>query len=201
MTTKIAVIILTVAAISVAVLFSFQTITGNNQETSSNIPLPNIHLRPQLLTFGTYVTPDSAQNPIDPPERFTGYHTALDIEILDGEENTEVPVQAVCDGKILQSGSVEGYGGLIVQQCTLSDQEVTVIYGHLDIASLAFQDMYVVKGQVIAKLAPEKSIDSGHTRKHLHLGIHKGTEIDVRGYVDFEEELQEFLDPKVVLGI
>ena len=199
MNLKIVVALITAVAL-VAFLFSYKVITGNNTQLS-NIPLSNMKERPQLLLFGMYVTPDPAQNPIDPPERFTGYHTALDIETLNYEQTEEVPVKAVCDGNVLKSGVVEGYGGVIIQQCVLDNQDVTVIYGHLDTATLAFENMHVIQGQRIGTLAPHKSEASGNTRKHLHLGIHKGTDIDVRGYVDSEEELNEFLDPKEVLGI
>lgn len=168
---------------------------------TNNVPLPNMNARPQLLRFGMYVTPDPDQNPISPPERFIGYHAALDLEIIEGEEDKDVPVRAVCNGTIVLSTSIKGYGGTIVQQCTLKEQIVTVLYGHLDLSSLSKIDSETAKGQVIGKLAPAGTEDSGHTRKHLHLGIHKGETIDVRGYVQNEKELEAFIDPKEILDI
>lgn len=148
-----------------------------------------------------YVTPDPDQNPIDPPERFTGYHTALDFEILPGEKTQEIPVRAVCDGPVVQSGFIEGYGGAVIQQCTLNSQTVTTLYGHLKTESLASPQAQLQIGDQLGILADHNSEDSGQTRKHLHLGIHKGPEIDVRGYVQNEEELGSFLDPKQVLDL
>src|SRR5688572_13778429 len=72
-------------------------------------PLSEGERREKKLTFGMYVTPDPEQNPIDPPERFTGYHTGLDLEILPEEENEEVPVLAACDGKIVSTKEIAGY--------------------------------------------------------------------------------------------
>src|SRR5688572_9758151 len=76
-------------------------------------PLEKIDQRDKKLTFGLFVTPDPSTNPIDPPERFTGYHSALDLEILPGEENVDAKVFAACDGKVLLARESEGYGGLI----------------------------------------------------------------------------------------
>ncbi len=160
-------------------------------------PLDNTSSRPTPLYFGLYVTPDPAQNPIDPPERFTGYHTALDFEILPGEENKEVPVYAVCDGPIVYQEWVEGYGGTIVQECVWKGAPITVLYGHLSTDSFtANRGDRITHGTKIGALADGKSQDSDDTRKHLHLGIHKGTELEFRGYVQEENELDAFIDPR-----
>lgn len=168
--------------------------------STPSVPLEKMSSRQMPLHFGLYVTPDPAQNPIDPPERFTGFHTALDIEILPDEEAIEVPVYAICDGEVIYARWTEGYGGVLVQSCVIDDHEVTVLYGHLDTASLthAVGDP-AVRGDRIAVLAPAHSKDSDQTRKHLHLGIHKGPEIELMGYVDDESRLQEFIDPMMVL--
>jgi murein DD-endopeptidase MepM/ murein hydrolase activator NlpD len=161
-------------------------------------PLPGASSRPTPLHFGLYVTPDPEQNPIDPPERFTGYHVATDFETYRGERNKKVPVYAICEGPIAFSGFADGYGGLLTQSCRIDDQAVTVIYGHLDMASLTPSGTKVGTGQQIAILGAAKSEDSGDTRKHLHLGIHKGGG-DVRGYVQTEAETNQFIDPMTVL--
>ena len=164
-----------------------------------DIPLPSTESRLTPLEFGLYVTPDPAQNPIDPPERFTGYHTGLDIEILSDEEHEEVPVSALCDGSIVFSDEAEGYGGVVVQTCTVDDQDVTVLYGHLLLSSLVPIERHIVRGQRIGMLAPARSRDSGQTRKHLHIGIHKGSHIELLGYVTDASFLQEFIDPSTLL--
>ncbi len=171
-----------------------------NEQSELGWPLPRSEEREKKLTFGLFVTPDPNQNPINPPERFTGYHSALDLEILPDEHDQEVPVSAACDGTILQAGPVEGYGGLIVQSCRVQDQDVTVLYGHLDYNQFRKQAGETVKrGEEIGMLGDEESPESGLTRKHLHFGVHKGTEIEVLGYVQTEAELGQFLDPLPLL--
>jgi murein DD-endopeptidase MepM/ murein hydrolase activator NlpD len=164
-------------------------------------PLNNIEEDDLLLTFGLYVTPDPNQNPIDPPERFTGYHTALDVEVETNELNQEVPVFAICDGEVVYRQNVEGYGGVLIQQCTYAGDEVTVLYGHLDLDSIPAQVGEAVKARdTVGNLGDHKSAETSENRKHLHLGIHKGTEIELRGYVQTEGELEAFIDPAIVLG-
>ncbi len=145
------------------------------------------------------MTPDPATNPIDPPERFTGYHAATDFEILPGEEHQEIPVYAVCAGTIVFSGFSEGYGGLVTQFCSLDDQDVTVIYGHLAVDSLIPPGTMAETGAMLGILGSARSSDTDGSRKHLHLGIAKGHGSEVRGYVQEESELELFLDPEDVL--
>jgi len=163
-------------------------------------PLPQASLRPTPLHFGLYVTPDPAQNPIDPPERFTGYHAATDFEIFRGEVHSEIPVYAICTGPVLFSGFSEGYGGLLTQRCILDGEPVHVIYGHLEVASLPGEQQDIGKGESIGVLGAAHTNDTDQNRKHLHLGIRKGDVSDVRGYVEYPEELQLFIDPQTVLG-
>lgn len=164
-------------------------------------PVDAYQKRPLLLTFGMNVTPTSENNPIVPPERFSGYHSALDIEIYPDEINKKVTVNASCAGKILTIGMVNGYGGVLVQSCKINNQEVTILYGHLD------PDDFLVKfgdsvkaGDDIGILAPHKTAKSGFNRKHLHLQIHRGTNIVLRGYVSREEDLAQYIDPQSILA-
>jgi murein DD-endopeptidase MepM/ murein hydrolase activator NlpD len=146
-----------------------------------------------------YVTPEPEHNPLDPPERFTGYHSGLDFEIRESELNIDVPIYAVCSGSVLYSGFAEGYGGLLVQRCMLENEEVTVLYGHLDQEGLVAEATVVEPGAQIGKLAPSRTLWSGWNRKHLHLGIHRGDATDMRGYVQESAELADFMDPASVL--
>ncbi len=163
------------------------------------VPIHDIGIRPTLLTFGMYVTPDPANNPISPPERFIGYHVGTDFEVTKEELDVNVPVFAICSGKVVMSGFVEGYGGLIVHRCKINGESVTVLYGHLFLSSLPKNGTSVVAGKQIALLGPARSHDTDGNRKHLHLGIHRGTGIDVRGYVQTKEEISEYIDPLLVL--
>ncbi|MEK7183569.1 MAG: M23 family metallopeptidase [Patescibacteria group bacterium] len=162
-------------------------------------PLDRSDNRPKLLTFGLYVTPDPEQNPIDPPERFTGFHSALDYEVFGDEIGQDVKVYAICDGEVVYRNDVEGYGGTFIQQCVYQGQEVTVLYGHLDLASIEPELKDALKaGDVIGILGEHKTAETSDNRMHLHLGIHKGTDIELRGYVQNESELEAFIDPSVV---
>lgn len=163
-------------------------------------PLNDFSSRPKLLRFGMYVTPDPNQNPIDPPERFTGYHTALDIETFPAEADRDIPVFAVCDGTILAAQTAEGHGGVIVQSCVVNGESVTVLYGHVDPVSFThFEGSRAGKGDQLALLAAAHTEASGLNRKHLHLSIHKGSEIEYAGYVQSRDELQAFIDPRPLL--
>jgi len=156
-------------------------------------PLANAKSRITKKPFGIYITPQTS--PVQ-PEKFTGYHTGTDFETISQEADTVVPVYAVCTGKIRVQEIVQGYGGVIVQDCTLDNQPVTVLYGHLNIrqAHVLLVGAEVKAGDRISSLAPANSELSGGERKHLHLGIHKGSQIDYRGYVQNKSELSGWLD-------
>ncbi len=163
-------------------------------------PLPNAAHRAKPLSFGLHVTPDPETNPIDPPERFSGFHAAQDFEVSAGEVDGDVPAYAICSGKVIFSGIVEGYGGLLVHRCKIDGEHVTVLYGHLALKGMAKEGKSVRSGQTVGLLAPARSYESGMNRKHLHLGIHKGKNLDVRGYVQTEEELSTYIDPMTILS-
>jgi murein DD-endopeptidase MepM/ murein hydrolase activator NlpD len=180
--------------IVVAAAWAFKRMPA--KEMALAYPLSDFNDRPKLLTFGLYVTPDPEQNPIDPPERFVGYHTALDLEILDGEEGKDVDVFAICAGNVIAARTAEGYGGVLVQACTINGQAVTVLYGHIDPSSFTKQaGNPVAKGEKIAVLGDGRTAETGDTRKHLHLGIHKGSEEVLAGYVQTQTELENYIDP------
>lgn len=162
-------------------------------------PIRDAALRATPLHFGLRVTPKPEDNPIDPPERFTGYHVGQDFEVGKEELNVDVPIFALCYGKVLFSGFAEGYGGLVVQQCTLQGKAMTVMYGHLTLEGLPKVKTTLRPGDKISVLAPANSHDSDGNRKHLHLGISNGKAIDMRGYVQTEAEMAEFLDPAKVV--
>ncbi len=162
-------------------------------------PLDRASERDQKLTFGLYVTPDPEQNPIDPPERFTGYHTALDYEIFPDEIDQPVKVYGACDGKVVYKKWVEGYGGTFIQTCLWEGETVTVLYGHLDIGSITLEVGDQVKpGDEIGELGDGQSEETSFNRKHLHLGIHKGGEVELLGYVQDQADLANYIDPATI---
>lgn len=172
---------------------SQENVVEVNKEDTVNYPLNDSLSRITKKPFGIYITP---QNSPVSPERFSGYHTGTDFEIFDDEKEKSVEVKTVCDGEILRAGKVSGYGGLVVQDCTINEQVVTVLYGHLNLSDLRKLKLgsTLEEGAVIAKLGEDKSLDTNGERKHLHLGIHKGGKIDVWGYVNAEKELEGWID-------
>ena len=163
--------------------------------------LDRAEARERKLTFGRFVSPTAKDNPIQPPERFTGYHTALDFEIFPDEKDQDVWVYASCNGPVVLRRWVEGYGGTLVQTCRIQDQDVTVLYGHLELTSIApsLGDT-LNQGDRIGRLGDDHSEETSNTRKHLHFAVHKGKDIALRGYVDQKQALDAYLDPEPLFG-
>ncbi|MDR3559489.1 MAG: peptidoglycan DD-metalloendopeptidase family protein [Candidatus Pacebacteria bacterium] len=156
-------------------------------------PLPDAKTRVTKKPFGIYITP--ATSPVQ-PERFAGYHTGADFEIFPSELNATVPVDAVCSGKLALKEYASGYGGVAVESCTLASQSITVIYGHLNLASVKPNIGDVMPaGQPFADLGANKSVETNGERKHLHLGFHKGTAINILGYVQNKSQLNNWINP------
>lgn len=164
--------------------------------TSSAIlvdPLPNTRARITKKYFSTFVTPKNS--PVK-PESFRGYHTGVDLETTADEANIDVPVSAACTGAIHVERWASGYGGVVVQACSISGKAVTVIYGHLRLASVKYKVGQSIKqGQAFAVLGTGYSHETDGERKHLHFAIHRGTSINLLGYVQHKISLANWLDP------
>jgi hypothetical protein len=66
----------------------------------------------------------------------------------------------------------------------------------VDIASVTKQPGdQAKKGERIAILGDHKTAETGDTRKHLHLALHKGPNPVYAGYVTSEGELKNYIDP------
>ncbi len=169
---------------------------NKNAQNNSNgfvPPLPDAAARVTKKPFGIYVTPQ--HSPVQ-PERFTGYHTGADFETFPGEQNTTVAVHAVCAGTFRLKEYASGYGGVAVEQCALNGAPITVIYGHLNIATIAPNvGDKIAAGQTIGDLGKGYSVQTDGERKHLHLGFHKGTAINILGYVQNKADLSQWIDP------
>jgi len=136
------------------------------------------------------------------PERFSGYHTGTDFEINEGELDQEVNIYSVCEGEIIQKSTVNGYGGVVIQRCLLDNQSITVIYGHVSLKSVGLEvGDKLTAGEKFAVLGKDKSFETDGERKHLHLGIHKGSSVEVRGYVQEGDELSQWVDIEDLLSI
>jgi hypothetical protein len=155
-------------------------------------PISNSLNRITKKTFGLYVTPKNS--PIS-PERFTGYHTGVDFETTPEEQNIDVSIYAVCTGPLLLKKMANGYGGVAVQSCQINQEAVTVVYGHLRLASIASSPNSILsQGQQIGVLGTGFSSETSGERKHLHLGIHKGKVVNILGYVQNKGDLSQWID-------
>ena len=164
----------------------------HNDKNGLTQPLPFSHDRVTKKPFGIFVTPE--KSPVD-GERFSGYHTAVDYEISKEEDFKPVPVFAVCSGELLSKKMVSGYGGVVTQACLFDDQPVTVVYGHVGVTQISYDvGEHISAGAQITTLAEGNSEESGKERKHLHLGVYKGKNLDIRGYVPKEFQLNNWID-------
>jgi len=156
-------------------------------------PLDRASDRVTKKPFGIFVTP---QNSPVQPEKFRGYHTGADFEIFPEELDADVPVRAVCAGKLQAKKYATGYGGVAVESCDLNGQPITVIYGHLKLASVNSSVGTDLKaGDAIGVLGKAYSAETSGERKHLHLGFHKGASVNILGYVQNKAELSGWIDP------
>lgn len=156
-------------------------------------PLPDAGARVTKKPFGIYITP--ATSPVQ-PERFRGYHTGADFEVFPAELDAVVPVSAICGGKLLMKEYASGYGGVAVEGCTLEGNPVTVVYGHLKLSSITAKvGDKLLAGEKLGILGKNKSAETDGERKHLHLGIHKGTSVNILGYVQNKNSLSAWIDP------
>jgi pimeloyl-ACP methyl ester carboxylesterase len=147
--------------------------------------------------FGIFITPETS--PVS-PERFRGYHTGADFEATVGEEDTLL-VPAICRGELVYSNWVNGYGGVAVQKCTIDTEVVTVLYGHIDHASVTLPIGTIFEeGAIIGHLGEGFSEETNGERPHLHLSVHTGDSIELRGYAENEEELSAWRDPLTVIN-
>jgi murein DD-endopeptidase MepM/ murein hydrolase activator NlpD len=147
--------------------------------------------------FGIYITPKTS--PVQ-PEKFQGYHTGTDFETTPAEQTVDVPIYAACSGKLLMKKYAAGYGGVAVQSCILEGQNVTIIYGHLRLSSIMPNvNDSLSAGQQIAVLGTGYSQETDGERRHLHFGIHKGTAVNILGYVQKQSDLNNWLNAEQFL--
>ncbi len=167
-----------------------QLVFDNDSITLSE-PLENSVKRITKKPFGIKIEPETS--PVQ-PEKFQGFHTGTDFEILDNEGSSPVNVKVICSGKLLQKKDASGYGGVAIQECDINNEVVTVIYGHLNLESISTEvGDNLNAGDVLGVLGtPGEETDD--ERKHLHLGIHRGSTINIKGYVNSEEELDDWID-------
>lgn len=162
------------------------------EPTKLGFPISNALDRVTKKTFGMEIHPETSPVPND---RFNGFHVGVDFETTEAEQDTDVPVMAVCDGPLLAKQFAKGYGGYALQSCELDGEPVIVLYGHLHLESITPNvKQELTRGETIGMLGKGHSPETDGVRKHLHLGIHKGTSIDIRGYVPTQDSVGQWLD-------
>lgn len=156
-------------------------------------PLTQAGERVTKKPFGILIIPETS--PIQ-PERFSGYHTGADFEVFPEEPKDDVTVSAVCAGTIIQRGRISGYGGVVTQSCQFNGEAITVLYGHLRLSSIQLDIGDTVGwGEDVGLLGTDRSAETDGERKHLHIAFHKGSEINLKGYVAIGAELSNWIDP------
>ena len=158
----------------------------------SNFAFPIAQFKKRITKkpFGIYITPQSS--PVQ-PERFTGYHTGIDVEYQDITK--DVPVYAIADGEIIYSNFVSGYGGVLILKINISGLMHSVLYGHLRPSSLPNIGKTFKKGDQMTVLGTNYSNETDSERKHLHFSILSNDRIDVKGYAQNQSELSGWIDP------
>ena len=117
------------------------------------------------------------------------------------QDNIDVPVYAIADGVIKYANYVSGYGGVVIVEFSYQNQTYTALYGHIRLTSATIKvGDKVQKGAQIAVLGSPNSSETNGERKHLHLAIHKGSSIDLRGYVQNQSELSNWIDPNSIIN-
>lgn len=167
--------------------------TNVNPTVNVVVPIADYFNRVTKKPFGIYITP---QNSPVHPEKFAGYHTGADAETTPSETSVDVPIFSIADGTVVFADHVNGYGGMMVIQSSVGGETITALYGHLRISAFTKKrGETVTRGEQMAVLGTGYSTETDGERKHLHLGIIKGTNINYQGYVDTQPQLSAWEDP------
>ncbi|MFH0834588.1 MAG: M23 family metallopeptidase [Patescibacteria group bacterium] len=162
------------------------------ETTKLSYPIENFATGITKKPFGIYITPKTS--PVQ-PERFTGYHTGVDIETIAEQKDTDVWVYAIADGKVELKRRVNGYGGVLILSYVIDGQTYSALYGHLNLPeNLQVGDAVKAK-QALTTLGAGFSTATDGERKHLHFSLKPGLDLDLRGYVKNESELAGWIDP------
>lgn len=156
-------------------------------------PIDNFESGITLKSFGTTITP--ATSPVQ-PERFSGYHTGVDVEA--GEIQGDVFVYSIAEGTVVAARTMDGYGGVMLVQYTFEDAPILALYGHLDPSSFtATVGETVTVGEALGILGEGYTDETDGERKHLHFALMPGETLNYLGYVQSEAALSGWLDPIV----
>lgn len=157
-------------------------------------PVKDFKARITKKPFGIFITPETS--PIQ-PERFSGFHTGVDVEYEDVED--DVAVLAIADGLVKYSEWVAGYGGVIAIRHQINNKEYLAVYGHLNPVTLITKGK-VIKGEQIGILGQGNSPETDGERKHLHFALYLGKDLNLKGYVEVKDQLLDWIDPMTIFS-
>jgi hypothetical protein len=148
-------------------------------------PMDNFKERVTFKRFGQEVR-----------DRFSGFHSGDDGEVIPDELTKEVPVYATADGQVIYRNWVSGYGGVMVLEHEIEGERLNSLYGHIDLAQtpVTLGD-FVRAGTIIAYLGDDKSRETDGERKHLHFGLYRGNTLQLNGYVPNRNQLTSWINP------
>lgn len=158
-------------------------------------PIDEFTSRITKKPFGIFITRENS--PVQ-PERFSGYHTGVDVEYED-KPDVPIPVYAIAPGRVVHSGRAAGYGGVLVISHQIGNEIKLALYGHLDPSSLPKLGREVSVGQQIGILGEGGTRETDGERKHLHFAIVKGQTVNLKGYVQNKQDLGVWEDPLSLL--
>ncbi len=163
--------------------------TGESGRTLAE-PITVFLSRVTKKPFGIFIEPKTS--PVQ-PERFRGYHTGVDVEYEDA--SGDVPVNAIADGVVIFADRTTGYGGVAALRHSIGSENVIAIYGHLDPDRLPSLETRLERGMRIGFLGKGGTDETDGERTHLHFALFKGTQLDLRGYVQNAQELEKWHNP------
>lgn len=181
-------------------LSSFLLYSPKNIYAKWYFPMDKYYERQTVKGFGDYIDDNfyKGKEKLFPYNRFYGYHAAIDLEVFPDEIDQKIPVYAVTSGTITYIGMLSGYGGVILEK--LDNQIDTALYGHVKIENLPFKvgDHLKVDNDPIILTYPgdQFSSETSKERKHLHFGIHRGTDLYFKGHESSLSQLEKnWYDP------
>lgn len=170
---------------------TWASITNLSEPVTLIEPVSEFKQRITKKLFGIFITPETS--PVQ-PERFSGFHTAVDVEYED-KPNVDIPVRSIADGVVALSTTATGYGGVLVIRHEIKGKARAVIYGHLDPASLPKLGATIKRGEQIGMLGEGNTKETDGERKHLHFGVRSDDDPNIKGYVTRKEELSGWQNP------
>lgn len=185
-------------------------LSQQNIETKEEINFSSIEnkfvVQPTTGTAGLALVIDRAQDRIGEYsfgilKENRGYYTGIAFEAFEDEKaGKEVPIYVFCEGPLVEKRFAIGYGGIAIQECVLEGQTVYVLYGHMDLKSIELNvGDELTPGIRLGNLGDHESAETDGATKQLHFAIHKGIKPDIRGYVQTQDELKEWIDPQIYL--